>query len=844
MAENIIPNIPQLPDKYDATEVTRAINDTINSIEVIKFDKDDGHVHNNSDGEGPLVSASSLSLTVNILSVASTATVGYLFATASNVVAATPTHNNTLGLQGGSASERYHLGASLAANTAVTASYATTAGTANNAVTATYALTSGITDPLTIGTIVVGNMSVTTTATINYLYAVDSNIVGTVTDPLTINTINVGNISVTTTATVNYLYAVNSNITSSTVTATHNDLNDIQGGSTTERYHLTLGQRNSLATITASINTLETNVSNASITVSQLNTKIAEVSLTVKGLTSAMLTATTSINNIQTNLNTVSLTVQNLVTAMLTATTSIVSLQTQITAVSLTVSQLKTNLNTVSLTVQNLSTIVQALSVTIISSNLNVTTGTINDARISTAKITSATINTLTVGNLAVTVTTTLNYLYATVACITVTHNTTKGLQGGITGEYYHTTSAQNTAVGLVTASITNLQTQINQISLTVSTDLPLVYITLGNLIGDGGIVVTGGTNAVVGTVTITGGVTNPLTVSNLAVTITATINYLYATACNLVVTPTHNNLNGIQGGTTNEYYHLTNAEHINLTGGVTLTVRNLAVTQTATINYLYAENSNILGLSDPVVLSNLSITITATVNYLYAINSNIIGATTTATHNTLNGIQGGGTNEYYHLTSGQVSSLITTTTSINNLETKVTDISLTVSQLKTNLAIVSLTVQNLLMTINTSNLNVTQTATINYLYATSCNLVVTPTHNNTLGKQGGITNEYYHITSAQNTAVSSLTASISDIQIQINEISLTVSTDLPLAYMTLGSLVTTTSLSILGGTNAVIGTVTINVAGLAGTKVYYLMDMTSATLTLTFKDGLLVSET
>jgi len=112
-----------------------------------------------------------------------------------------------------------------------------------------------------------------------------------------------------------------------------------------------------------------------------------------------------------------------------------------------------------------------------------------------------------------------------------------------------------------------------------------------------------------------------------------------------------HNTLGTLQGGTTNQYYHLTSAQHVWLTAGVTTgywdeTKGGTGLTTYTAGDLLYADGTNSLGKlnigSDGYVL-----TVSGGVP-IWTMNSS------SAIHNNLNGIQGGEANGYYHITPGE----------------------------------------------------------------------------------------------------------------------------------------------------------------------------------------------
>lgn len=113
-----------------------------------------------------------------------------------------------------------------------------------------------------------------------------------------------------------------------------------------------------------------------------------------------------------------------------------------------------------------------------------------------------------------------------------------------------------------------------------------------------------------------------------------------------------HNTLGGLQGGTSSQYYHLTSAQHVWLTDGVTtgywdVTKGGTGLTTASTGDIFYA--------SAPNTLMGLTI---GDDGYVLTASSGVpvwAADSSPTFHNNLNGIQGGsGTDGYYHLTSNQ----------------------------------------------------------------------------------------------------------------------------------------------------------------------------------------------
>lgn len=165
-----------------------------------------------------------------------------------------------------------------------------------------------------------------------------------------------------------------------------------------------------------------------------------------------------------------------------------------------------------------------------------------------------------------------LNDLYLA----SVVHNETTGLQGGIANQYYHLTLAQRNSLH---DAIT--------IDDTSSIDLTLV----GQLLKAE--VIPGGVN-----------------------------HNLLLNTHNLTTDITHNTISGLQGGTSNEYYHLTSAQYSALHSAIT-------IGNTGTVNLTLATQY----LTAEVIPGGIA-------------------------HNDLGTLQGGTANQYYHLTSSQYTAL------------------------------------------------------------------------------------------------------------------------------------------------------------------------------------------
>jgi len=205
------------------------------------------------------------------------------------------------------------------------------------------------------------------------------------------------------------------------------------------------------------------------------------------------------------------------------------------------------------------------------------------------------------------------------------THNTLSELQGGTTNEYYHLTSAQHVWLtgGVAAGYWSAVKGGTGQIAYTV---------------GD---ILYANSTTTLKTLKI-GTLGQFLTVSDSNEPTWATLEPIIM----------HNNLIEMQGGTDNEYYHLTSAQHTWLTGGVTAGYWSAAKGGTGQTAYTVGD---ILYANSTSTLKTLTV---GTIGQVLTVSESNVPSWTTitqiSTHNGLSSIQGGTTNEYYHLTSAQ----------------------------------------------------------------------------------------------------------------------------------------------------------------------------------------------
>ena len=168
-------------------------------------------------------------------------------------------------------------------------------------------------------------------------------------------------------------------------------------------------------------------------------------------------------------------------------------------------------------------------------------------------------------------------------------------------------------------------------------------------------------------------------------------------------ISTNHNSLTNIQGGTTNEYYHLTNERYTFL----------------STLTDVHNDFSNLQG---------------GTTNEYYHLTNEryTFLSTLTDVHNDLSNIQGGTTDEYYHLTNERYTFLSTLTDDHNdftNLQGGTTD-----------------------EYYHLTNERYTFLSTL------------TDDHNDLSNLQGGTTDEYYHLTNERYIFLSTLTKEHNDL--------------------------------------------------------------------------------
>ena len=141
-----------------------------------------------------------------------------------------------------------------------------------------------------------------------------------------------------------------------------------------------------------------------------------------------------------------------------------------------------------------------------------------------------------------------------------------------------------------------------------------------------------------------------------------------YTDALNLDVNNIfHNALKGLQGGTINEHYHLTTAQHVNLSKIPTFSGNSGSFLNSSGLFSVPSHNSTEgiqggepsgyyhLTLSDYNKLKNsvMPILSGSTVQFF-----NGAGQFTVPKHNETNGIQGGAVNDYQHLTTAEANNI------------------------------------------------------------------------------------------------------------------------------------------------------------------------------------------
>lgn len=225
----------------------------------------------------------------------------------------------------------------------------------------------------------------------------------------------------------------------------------------------------------------------------------------------------------------------------------------------------------------------------------------------------------------------------------TTNHNTLSSLQGGTTDQYYHLTNADYLA-------LTDANAQLSDLHTDGSPTFAGLDLGSGNL----------GTTGTLG-----------LSGADLADGVTATTQSASDNSTKIATTAyvdsaiitDHNDLSTLQGGTIDEYYHLTNADYLSLTD------------VNAQLSALHTDGSPTFAGLD---LGSGNLTITGTLGSSGADIADGVTATTQSDgdnstkiattayvdnaaitdHNTLSGLQGGTTDEYYHLNNTDYSAL------------------------------------------------------------------------------------------------------------------------------------------------------------------------------------------
>jgi hypothetical protein len=228
-----------------------------------------------------------------------------------------------------------------------------------------------------------------------------------------------------------------------------------------------------------------------------------------------------------------------------------------------------------------------------------------------------------------------------------------------------------------------------------------------------------------------------------------------------------HSNLTGLQGGTTNEYYHLTNTQQSKLTSG-------------GSADTLHRHNHSSLTGAGTKTHAQIDSHIALT---------NIHFTEASIGHNDISNLQGGTTNEYYHLTAanhGYINQDVKTTatptfkginglagstlvltggsgTGSANIELTNANImqldSSTINFRSTSASRTNAIINSNGLTVSTLSGGLNQIITVNAagLLQKSGNTIASiSVHSSLTGLQGGTTNEYYHLT---NTQQSKLTA-------------------------------------------------------------------------------------
>ena len=237
-------------------------------------------------------------------------------------------------------------------------------------------------------------------------------------------------------------------------------------------------------------------------------------------------------------------------------------------------------------------------------------------------------------------------------------HNQITGQQGGTTDEYYHLTSSE----------YTELNAWLDDVTLGASGSLTLPT----------------GENFTVGTVQWTSALTDKLNAdsaedgaTNAIVTLTQETNFETAYSHSQTITGNphsidltdlttydHVNLQNLQGGMANQYYHLTSSEYTELSQWLDSVVLDSAGSVNFGASSLTVNSIEIVGADGEVNKAAVEDSGTWDTAYSHSQivtgNPHVIDITdlTTYAHNSLTSPQGGTSNEYYHLTSTEYTEL------------------------------------------------------------------------------------------------------------------------------------------------------------------------------------------
>lgn len=219
--------------------------------------------------------------------------------------------------------------------------------------------------------------------------------------------------------------------------------------------------------------------------------------------------------------------------------------------------------------------------------------------------------------------------------------------------------------------------------------------------------------------------------------------------------TSIHNDLTGLQGGTTNEYYHFTSAEHTEITTFFAGTDLTGAEAETLSDG----SNADLLHIHDSsaITFDAGSLTTLSATNVEEAVLEleTLIGSLTLV-HNDLTGLQGGTATERYHLSLTDS----TFVTDLNSLVDANSD-NLVVNG-SVQLGTFTGTAQEGMLRYNPDN---TFSCVEAYCNGAWVDLLGgsggggTDIHNNLTGLQGGTTNQYYHLTTAQHNEITTFFA-------------------------------------------------------------------------------------